>query len=183
MVEIRLHGRGGQGVVTAAEVLAVAAWEDGIYSQAFPTFGSERMGAPVAAFVRLDKDGEIRLRSQIYNPDHVIVQDPTLIGAVDIFQGLKPGGVVIINSDKMPANLPDLKEFKVVMVPATDIALKVLGRPIPNTTLLGAFAAATGAISLEGISKGIKEKFSGELAEKNIEAVKQAYQLVKEGKA
>jgi len=181
MVEIRLHGRGGQGVVTAAELLAVAAWEDGVYSQAFPTFGSERMGAPVASFVRLNKEEAIKLRSQIYSPDHLIVQDPTLIGAVDIFQGLKPGGVIVINTDKLPANMPDLKDYKVVQIPATDIALKILGVPIPNTILLGAFAAATGLISLEGIIKGINERFSGELAAKNEEAVKKAYQMVKEG--
>ena len=181
MVEIRLHGRGGQGVVTAAELLAIAAWEDGIYSQAFPTFGSERMGAPVAAFVRLNKDGAIQVRSQIYNPDHLIVQDPTLIGVVDIFQGLKPGGIILINSDRVPENAPDLGKFKVITAPATDIALKILGRPIPNTTLLGAFAAATGLVSLEGINKAIMERFPVALQKMNLEAAQTTYTMIKEG--
>ncbi|MCD6310746.1 MAG: 2-oxoacid:acceptor oxidoreductase family protein, partial [Candidatus Eremiobacteraeota bacterium] len=160
MIEIRLHGRGGQGVVTAAELIATAAWEDKIHCLAFPTFGSERMGAPVASFVRLSKEGPIRIRSEIYEPDHLIIQDPTLIGTVDVFGGLKPGGLVIINTQKKPEELHGIPEgMKVITFPATDLALEILGRPIPNTILLGVYAAATGLIQLPAIIRAIEERF------------------------
>ena len=118
MIEIRLHGRGGQGVVTAAELLAISAFLDGKFTQAFPTFGSERMGAPVASFVRIS-DKSIRVRSQIYEPDYVIVQDATLIGSVDVFLGLKKNGLVIINTEKQPSELK-LKDVKNVKFPYPD---------------------------------------------------------------
>lgn len=182
MVEIRLHGRGGQGVVTAAELIAISAWEDKIYSQAFPTFGSERMGAPVASFVRLSKEGPVRIRSEIYEPDHLIIQDPTLIGSVDVFKGLKPGGLVIINTSKKAEEFKAIPQgMNVITFPATDLALEILGRPIPNTILLGVFAAASGLINLPAITRAIDERFSPDLAEKNKVAVSRAFEMVKGG--
>jgi pyruvate ferredoxin oxidoreductase gamma subunit len=178
MIEIRLHGRGGQGVVTAAELLAISAFLDGKFTQAFPTFGSERMGAPVASFVRIS-DKSIRVRSQIYEPDYVIVQDATLIGSVDVFLGLKKNGLVIINTEKQPSELK-LKDVKnVKTVPATKIAIEILGRPIPNTVLLGAFAGLTGLVSMDGIKEAIKERFKAEVVEKNILAAEKAYKMMK----
>jgi pyruvate ferredoxin oxidoreductase gamma subunit len=178
LIEVRLHGRGGQGVVTAAELLAVAAFEDGKVAQAFPSFGSERMGAPVESFVKISDDA-IRSRSQITNPDYIIVQDPTLIGVVDVLRGLKDNGLAIINTEKKPSELSLQTKAKVITVPATKIATEVIGRPIPNTTLMGAFAAATGVIKLESIERCIKERFPGELGEKNAKAAQAAYDYVR----
>jgi len=178
MKEIRIHGRGGQGNVTAGELLAIAAFEDGKHSQAFPAFGSERMGSPVQAFVRIS-DAPVRERTQVYEPDIVIVQDPTLLGAVDVTGGLKPGGIVIINSDKRPEELGLKAEAKIITVPALAIAREEIGRPIPNTTLMGAFAAATGLVSMEAIKRAINHRWPKEAAEKNIKAAQRAYDLVK----
>lgn len=179
MKEIRIHGRGGQGVVTAAELLAVAAFCDGKYSQAFPSFGSERMGAPVEAYVKIS-ESKVRSKTQVYNPDYLIIQDPTLFQGVDVLKGLKEGGIIIVNTEKGPEELGIGDGFKVITIPATTIALEILGRPIPNTTLLGAFAGATGVVSLEAIEKGIKERFTATLAERNVRAAKEAYNRVKE---
>jgi len=176
--EIRFHGRGGQGVVTAAELLAIAAFEDGKFSQAFPSFGSERMGSPVASFARIS-DSPVAIKSQITNPDYVIVQDPTVIEVVDVFKGLKEGGLAIINVDKLPENIKVPKGVTVKTVDATNISLEIIGRPIPNTVMLGAFAGATGVISLESVKKSIYEKFKGEIAEKNIKALEKAYNQAK----
>lgn len=178
MLEIRFHGRGGQGVVTAANLLAFAAFSDGKFSQAFPTFGSERMGAPVASFVRIDTD-KIRLRSQIYEPDVVIVQDPTIIGTVDTWQGLKKGGLIIVNTKKNPEELNIGKKFIVKTIPATSIALEILKRPIPNTVILGAFAGITGEITMDGVKKAIMARFEERLAKLNIAAAEKAYNLMK----
>jgi pyruvate ferredoxin oxidoreductase gamma subunit len=179
MKEIRIHGRGGQGVVTAGELLATAAFEDGLYAQAMPSFGTERTGAPVEAYVRLD-DRKIRARTKVYEPDYIIVQDPTLLESVDLTQGLKPGGIIIINGDK-PAHELGLKtDAKVFTVPALAIAREIIGRPIPNTALVGAFAAATGEISLEAVAKSIRHRFPGEAGEKNVLAATKAYETVKE---
>jgi pyruvate ferredoxin oxidoreductase gamma subunit len=178
MIEIRLHGRGGQGVVTAAELLASAAFSDGKHTQAFPTFGSERMGAPVASFVRIS-DSPIRIRSQIYEPDYVIVQDPTLIGTVDVFAGLKKGGLVLINTEKKPEELKLKGADNVKCVPATQIALEILGRPIPNTVMIGAFAGLTGLVSMDGIVKAMAHKFKAEIVEKNKLAAEKAYKMFK----
>jgi pyruvate ferredoxin oxidoreductase gamma subunit len=175
--EIRFHGRGGQGAVTAAELIAIAAFEDKKYSQAFPAFGVERRGAPVMAFARIANE-PIRVRSQIYEPDYVIVQDVTLLDVVDVASGLKPEGKIIINTDR---NVKDLKlktKAKVVTIDATKIALEKLGRPIVNTTMLGAFCGATGEVSLESINKAISERFAGSLGEKNLNAIKTAYEGV-----
>ncbi len=179
MKELRIHGRGGQGSVTAAELIAVAAFEDGLFVQAFPAFGVERRGAPVQAFVRFD-NSKIRLRSQVYKPDFIIVQDATLIHDVDVFQGVKDAGIVIINTEK-PISCSVPEGVKVITLDATSIALEVLGLPITNTTLMGAFAAATGQIKLSALEKALDGRFSGELAIKNKETARKAYNLVKGG--
>jgi len=172
MKEIRFHGRGGQGAVTAAELLAVAAFYDGYYSQAFPAFGVERRGAPVLAFTRIS-DRKIRRRSQIYNPDYVIVQDSSLMSSVNVAEGLNDGGVIVINGTKDPKNL-DLPG-DVRTIDATKISLDIIGKPITNTTMLGAFAGAVDFISIDSIKKAVGERFEGRLREKNIQAVEVAY--------
>jgi len=173
--EIRIHGRGGQGNVTAGELLAVAAFEDGKYSQAFPAFGSERMGSPVRAFVRVS-DHKIRTRSQVLHPDYVIVQDPSLLAAENVLEGLKPEGMAIINSEETPEALDLQTKAQVVTVPAFKIAREVIGRPVPNTVLMGSFAAATGLVTLEAIERSIRHRFRGEIADRNVEAARKAYQ-------
>ena len=175
MKEIRFHGRGGQGAVTAAELLAVSAFTDGKYSQAFPAFGVERRGAPVLAFTRIDEK-KIRLRSQIYEPDYVIVQDDTLIGTVDVLQGVKQDGTVLVNSDRSPSELKLNTKSNVRTIDGTKIALEELGRPIMNTTLLGAFAGATKEIRLESIEKSVLDRFPGDIGTKNVNAVRRAYE-------
>ncbi len=179
MIEIRIHGRGGQGSVTAAELLAVAAFDDGREAQAFPAFGVERRGAPVLAFCRIDSD-PIRIRSQIYEPDYVIVQDPTLMENVDVLAGLKPDGTVLINTEHSAADLKLDTTARVVTFPATQIALETLGRPIMNTAIMGAFAGISGAISFEAIERSIRHRFPGELGDKNVQAARKAYDLTKE---
>ncbi len=177
--ELRIHGRGGQGSVTAAELIAVAAFEGGVYAQAFPAFGVERRGAPVQAFVRFN-DHRIRLRSQVYEPDYIIVQDSTLIRDVNVFQGVRQGGIVIVNSGKqVDASVPP--GVNLITIDATSIALEVLGLPITNTTLMGAFAAATGEIKFSALEHALRHRFPVELAEKNIRAAKKAFEIVKGG--
>jgi len=183
MLQIRVHGRGGQGVVTAAEMLSVAAFEQGRHAQAFPSFGSERTGAPVVAFCRID-DREIRLREPIQAPDVLIVQDPTLLHQVDIFQGLQPDGYVLINSRKTFSQLgladvaARFRHERLVTVPATDIAMKHLGRPLPNAVLLGGFAALAGLVTLDAVAHAIRDKFSGKVADANVAAAAEAYDYV-----
>ncbi len=177
MKEVRIHGRGGQGSVTAAELLAIAAFEDGKFSQAFPFFGVERRGAPVTAFARLS-DKKIRLRSQVYEPDYVLVQDATLISAVDVAAGLKPGGIVIVNSEKSAENVGLDAGIDVRTIDATGLALEIIGRPIVNTTLLGAFAGATGEISIDSIKRSVVARFPGKIGEVNVQAAEKAYQLM-----
>ena len=183
MLQIRIHGRGGQGVVTAAELLSVAAFEQGRHAQAFPSFGSERTGAPVVAFCRID-DREIRLREPIFAPDVLIVQDPTLLHQVDVFQGLQPQGFVLINSRRSFGEL-GLEEISqrfrrdhLVTVPASDMALRHLGRPLPNAVLLGAFAALTQLITLDAVSHAIREKFTGKVAQGNVAAAAEAHEYI-----
>ena len=177
MKEIRLHGRGGQGAVTAAELIAIAAFEDKKFSQAFPAFGVERRGAPVMAFARI-ADQPIRVRSQIYEPDYVIVQDVTLLEVVDVAGGLKPDGKIMINTDRPKEKLGLDTEAEIVTIDATTIALEMLGRPIVNTTMLGAFCGATGEVGLESLNKAILGRFTGALGEKNLKAIKTAYEMV-----
>lgn len=177
MKEIRIHGRGGQGSVTAAELLAVAAFEDKRFSQAFPAFGVERRGAPVMAFARIS-DKPIRIRSQVYEPDYVVVQDVTLLEVVDVARGLKPDGKMMINTDKTADGLNLKTEAAVITIDATRIAMEILGRPIVNTTMLGAFCGATKEVSLESINLAISERFKGDLGRKNQAAIKAAYERV-----
>jgi pyruvate ferredoxin oxidoreductase gamma subunit len=185
MLQIRIHGRGGQGVVTATELLSIAAFEQGRHAQAFPSFGSERTGAPVVAFCRID-DRPIRLREPILKPDVLIVQDPTLLHQVDVFQGLQPDGYVLINSRRSFAELglgevsDRFREERLITVPATQIALRHLGRPLPNAVLLGGFAALSGLISLDAVAHAIRDKFTGVVAEKNVEAAAEAFATVTE---
>jgi pyruvate ferredoxin oxidoreductase gamma subunit len=183
MFQVRIHGRGGQGVVTAAELLSVAAFVDGWHSQAFPTFGSERSGAPVTAFCRVD-DRPIRSHEPIAHPDAVIVQDPTLIHQVDLFGGLAEDGYVLINSARSfhQLGLGELESRvpveRLLTVGATDLAREHLGRPLPNAVLLGGFAALTGAISLESLAGAIRERFAGKLGEGNVAAARAAFDYV-----
>ena len=184
MLQVRIHGRGGQGVVTAAEMLSVAAFDEGRHAQAFPSFGSERTGAPVVAFCRID-DREIRLREPIMEPDALIIQDPTLLHQVDVFAGLKPDGYILINTNKSFEEL-GLGDFvrerpaeRLCIVPATELALKHVGRPVPNVPLLGGFAAISGVIRLESVIKAIRDRFAGKVAEGNIAAATEAFNIVK----
>lgn len=179
MKEIRIHGRGGQGSVVMAEMVAIAAFEGGKYSQAFPYLGGggERRGAPVQAFARI-ADKSTKLKEKIQNPDYVIVQDTSIMDVVDVFQGVKPGGVVIINTNEDDYKI-DRDDIKIITVDANKIAIENIGKPIMNTSLLGAFAKITGEISLEAIEKTIEERFGGTIAEKNIKATRQAFELVR----
>ncbi|MDP1654387.1 MAG: 2-oxoacid:acceptor oxidoreductase family protein [Rhodocyclaceae bacterium] len=184
MFQVRIHGRGGQGVVTAAEMLSVAAFDEGRHAQAFPSFGSERTGAPVVAFCRIS-DREIRLREPIMEPDAIIIQDPTLLHQVDVFAGLKPDGYILINTSKSFEEL-GLADFvkshraeRLCTVSATELALKHVGRPVPNVPLLGGFAAVAGVIQLASVIKAIEERFSGKVAAGNVAAARAAYAIVK----
>ncbi len=170
MKEIRFHGRGGQGAVTAAEILAKAAGYDDKYSQGFPAFGVERRGAPVKAFCRIS-DKPITIRSQVYNPDYLIVLDDSLPTEI-VLEGLKENGVIVINTNK---DFITEGNFKVFKYDATSLALKILGKPIVNTAILGAFAKATNLVSLEGLLKAVEERFEGEAAELNKKLVEEAY--------
>ncbi len=180
--EIRIHGRGGQGGVTAAELLARAAFKEGKWVQAIPFFGAERRGAPVKAFARL-ADEPILIRSQVYSPDYVIVLDSTLLEMVDVTEGLKKDGVILINTMKKPEEL-DIKQGRLATVDATGIALElellVAGLPVLNTTMLGAFAKATGEVKLESVLEAIRQEWLGPAGEKNAKAAALAYErLVK----
>ena len=165
-------------MVTAAELVALAAFADGKYALAFPSFGSERMGAPVQSFVRIS-DQPIRARNQIYEPDFLIVQDATLIGAIDVAKGLKPTGLMIVDSEKTPEELKVNTKARVLTIPALKIAMEIIGRPVQNTTLLGYFAAVTGLISFDGVKKAIEERFPGMIGQKNVAAAEKAYGLAK----
>jgi pyruvate ferredoxin oxidoreductase gamma subunit len=183
MFQVRIHGRGGQGVVTAAEMLSVAAFLEGQYAQAFPSFGSERMGAPVLSFCRID-DKEIRLREPIMEPDALIVQDPTLFKVVDVCQGLKPNGFLLVNSNRSFADLhlekivAQLPAGHALAVPASELALKYVGRPLANAALLGAFAALTGIVDLKSVTAAIGEAFAKKIADANIAAAIAAHDVV-----
>ena len=185
MFQVRIHGRGGQGVVTGAEMLSIAAFQGGRHAQAFPSFGSERTGAPVVAFCRMD-DKEIRLREPIMEPDALIIQDPTLLHQVDVFSGLKKDGYILINTTKTFDQL-GLGEFvkwfrpeHLLTVPASELAMKHVRRPVPNVPMLGAFAALGGLISLDAVHAAIQRKFSGAVAQGNMKAASEAYEIVME---
>jgi 2-oxoacid:acceptor oxidoreductase gamma subunit (pyruvate/2-ketoisovalerate family) len=176
--EIRIHGRGGQGSVTAAEVLAHAAFIEGKCVQAFPYFGAERRGAPVKAFARIG-DGPMLLHSQVYTPDYVIVLDPYIYKVVDVTEGLKNDGVIVVNTKKKPEEI-GLKGWRAATVDATGIALElnllVAGLPVVNTSILGAFAKATAEVKLKSVLKAVRETWSGAAGEKNAKATELAYE-------
>jgi len=182
MFQIRIHGRGGQGVVSGAEMLSVAAFIEGRHAQAFPSFGSERTGAPVMAFCRIDGK-PIRLREPVLEPDALIVQDCSLLHQVDLFTGLKPGGFVLLNSSRTLGELglaelaQGARNYRFVTLPATELAMKHVGRPVPNAALLGGFAAVTGQIGIESVVAAILEKFPKGIADKNVAAARAAYAL------
>ena len=182
MVEFRWHGRGGQGAWTASELLARTALDEGKYIQSFPEFGPERMGAPVTAFTRISTE-PIRLHCAIYDPDVVIVLDNTLLKSVPVTAGLNRIETnLIINSAEEPAAVKEnlrVTKGKVWTVPATEIALRILGAPITNTALLGVVAKATGIVTLEGIEKTLKGRFRPDLAEKNFAVIQEAYKEAK----
>jgi pyruvate ferredoxin oxidoreductase gamma subunit len=176
MIEIRFHGRGGQGAVTSAELLALAAIGEGKYAQAFPSFGPERRGAPVVAFCRIS-DEPIRIRANVYEPDIVVVLDSSLLKIVNVAAGLKPDGILITTSKDAPEKVKgDLKiKQRLAVVDAAKIAMEVLGLPITNTTLLGSLVRAREVVKKESFVHPLKERF-GRIAEKNIAAFEQAYQ-------
>jgi pyruvate ferredoxin oxidoreductase gamma subunit len=185
MFQIRIHGRGGQGVVTAAELLSVAAFLQGKYAQAFPSFGSERMGAPVMAFCRID-DRAIRLREPVTAPDALLIQDPTLLHTVNLFDGLAPGGYILMNSTRTFDQL-GVHEFiskfpagHCRTVPASELALKHVGRPLPNAALLGGFAAVTGFLEFDSVAAAIRERFPAKIAEANVLAAQAAFDIARE---
>ena len=179
--EIRIHGRGGQGSVVLAQLLAVAAFRDGKFCQAFPYLGGggERRGAPVQAFVRLS-DRPLRLRTKVHQPDYVIVQDPTLYEVVDLLEGIKPEGLILVNSERRPEELGWPRQGRIYTVPAARIAREILGSPFANTALLGAFAALTGEVSLKAIKDVVRANFAGETGERNALAVECAYEFIRE---
>ncbi len=180
MFQVRIHGRGGQGVVSAAEMLSLAAFDEGYYAQAFPSFGSERMGAPVTAFCRID-GREIRLREPVMQPDALIIQDPTLLHQVDLFSGLSPAGYILINSTRSFDQLGigdfvrSFPHHHLCTVAATELALKHVGRPLPNAALLGGFAAISGQLRFESVAKAIRDKFPGKVGAANVAAAQAAY--------
>jgi len=181
ILEVRWHGRGGQGAWTASELLARAAIYEGKYIQSFPEFGPERMGAPVTAFTRISTE-PIYIHSAVYNPDVVAVLDSTLLKTVSVTEGLREEGTIILNSKDNPAEIRKMLKTnteKVWAVPATEIAIRILGIPITNTAMLGAVARATGIVSLESIEKTVKERFRLDIAEKNFAVIKEAYKEVK----
>lgn len=184
MFQVRIHGRGGQGVVTAAEMLSIVAFLEGRHAQAFPSFGSERTGAPVVAFCRI-AEREIRLREPVMQPDALIIQDPTLLHQVDVFAGLGDDGYVVMNTNRSfdELGLGDyvqrFRPERLVVINATELAMRHVGRAVPNVPLLGAFAAASGLISIDSVAAAIREKFSGRIAETNIAAASEAYKMAR----
>lgn len=181
MKEIRIHARAGQGAITTAAILGQAYFMKGKYPFAFPHFGAARMGAPMNAFLRVD-DKPVRLRGRVRNPDFVLIVDSTLMRGFDCYSGMKDGGVALV-SEKEGVEFPKPQnKVKVFRVPANDIAQEVLGRPLGNTALLGAFAAATGDLELKDVQEAIKSRFSGKIADLNIEAAKRGFEYIQKQK-
>jgi len=179
MIEVRWHGRGGQGAVTSVELLALAAIEEGKYAQGFPSFGPERRGAPVMAYNRV-AEKSIKIRSGIYHPDVVVVLDPSLIGLVNVLDGLKPDGLLIVNTARPAKDIREKLKYtgKMATVDATHIAREELGVPIANTTMIGAILKMTKVLKLESLDGPIDERF-GKIASKNKKALRRAYEEVK----
>lgn len=163
--------------MAAAELLSIAAFKDGKYAQAFPSFGAERIGAPVQAFVRID-DKKIRTREEVRTPDYLIIQDYHLIGAVPVLAGIKADGLILINAEQAPEDLNLKTTARVETIPATEIALEIIGRPIPNAIMIGAFCAITGLISLGAVQEAIMEKFPGRVGENNVAALERAVEIM-----
>jgi pyruvate ferredoxin oxidoreductase gamma subunit len=183
MFSVRFHGRGGQGVVTAAELLAAAAFSEGRHAQAFPSFGSERMGAPVMSFCRID-DKPIRTHEPVTEPDALIVQDPTLLHQADLLAGLASSGYMLVNTSHSVGEL-GLAEFvsgfrpeRLVVVPASSLAMAHLGRPLPGAAMLGGFAALAGVVSLDSVLAALNERFPGQVADGNVAAARAAFAYV-----
>jgi pyruvate ferredoxin oxidoreductase gamma subunit len=176
MKEISIHGRGGQGSLVLAQFLAIAALEDGRYGNAFPFLGGggERRGKPIIAFCRLS-ERPIRIRSRVNEADYVILQDATIIKEVDVLAGLKSGGLILVNTDMAAEDLELKGKCKIYPFSAEEIARKILGRPIMNTALLGAFSAITEELSLDAVIKAVRKKFHGDLAEKNVQVLQESY--------
>lgn len=176
LIEIRWHGRGGQGAVTSAELLARTAINEGKYAQAFPAFGAERRGAPVLAFVRISKNEPIRIRGEVTEPDVIVVLDPSLLRILDVTSGLKERGTFVVNTRKSAEEMR--AEFgikwRLATIDATKIARELLGVPITNTTMIGALIKATEVVRLESLVEPVKKRF-GRLAERNIRAMERAY--------
>lgn len=177
MKEIRIHARAGQGAVTTAMLLASAAFEENIYALAFPHFGAERMGAPLNAYVRLGT-APINVRTQVREPDYILVQDSTLLRGFDVTTGLKPNGLVIINDERPAEDLGIRKGVKVITIPASRLATEYLGRADrASTAMLGALSGATGAIKLESLKKAVRNRFPGPVGEKNVQVLDRAYEI------
>jgi len=176
--EIRFHGRGGQGAVSAAALLALAAFEDGFESQAFPKFGSERRGAPVEAYVRISS-AMIRAHNQVYTPDAVVIQDASLLRSEPLLQGLKNGGLIVLNSERQPDDIDNKNDsLRWICLPASRIGQHHLGKPLPNTVLLGALAAGTGWVSLTALERAVTshlQRKGEEMVKANIEALREGY--------
>jgi pyruvate ferredoxin oxidoreductase gamma subunit len=183
VIQVRFHGRGGQGVVTAAEILSVAAFLEGKYAQAFPSFGSERMGAPVASYCRID-DKSIRLREPVIEPDVIVIQDPTLLHNGKLFEGLASNGYVLLNSScsseqlKILGGQGKIAPSHFCAIPATEIALRHLNRPLPNSALLGGLTALTNLVKSESIIAAVQNKFAGSVGKRNAAAVAEACAFV-----
>ena len=180
MLEIRIHGRGGQGNVVAAYLLATAAIGEGRHAQAFPAFGAERRGAPVAAFVRI-AEHPIRRRDQVRSPDFLIIQDQTLVHVPGVTTGLKPGGGILVNSERPAEELALDPAFVTLTLPANRLAQEYLGRPVPNTALLAAFVSLTGALPVEALTEALGQRFKGEVLERNRRLVEAAAEEVPAG--
>jgi 2-oxoacid:acceptor oxidoreductase gamma subunit (pyruvate/2-ketoisovalerate family) len=177
LTEVRFHGRGGQGAWTASLLLAQAGLREQRYIQSFPAFGPERAGAPITAFTRIS-DGPIHLHSSVYEPDVVVVLDPTLLGP-SVIEGVKPGTKIVVNTDRPPKELKDglgLKEQEAWTLDATSLALKVLGLPITNTAMLGAVVRATDMVKLDSILEVVKERFPGRVGQLNLEVIRKAHE-------
>jgi pyruvate ferredoxin oxidoreductase gamma subunit len=187
MFQVRMHGRGGQGAVTAAELLAVAAFSEDHYAHAFPSFGPERTGAPVVSFCWIDGE-PIRTHEPVAGSDALIIQDPTLLHQPGLLAGLSTGAYLLVNSMRglgeigLDAYVSRMHSGRLLVVPATQLALDHLGRPLPWAALLGGFAALTGRVRLDSLAAAIRERFAGQVAEGNVAAARAAYSFVEEGR-
>lgn len=183
MIEIRWHGRGGQGAWTASLLLAQSALMEGKHVQSFPEFGPERMGAPIRAYTRVS-DETIDLHSGVYEPSIAVVLDPTLLDAVNVLEGMPENGKLIVNDRKSPEQLRREQKIsgrEVWVVPATDLSIEMIGRNIPNTAMLGATVKATNVVKLESLMEATRQRFSGKIGDINVQLIKRAHQEAKKG--